>query len=639
MKKVIIFILSALILLCMGCSKVKNDDNAEPSDNKQEETIEAVKTEIKDSSELEKLLSKGELLGIEVSGKTPEEACSAILQAVSSYSLSLQVNGHDFSVTSEMLNLSIDEGKLEDTLQNLEKGEDISADTVKEIMSFDTSAAVNMVKLKLNIEPKNAYLQYSKSSDKFIIVPEENGQNIPEKQVSEGIAIAVYEQKSSLSMNVELEQTTPEVSQDSQKAKSAAEKANNMLSVSLTYTYTPDGGDTSSEVISRQTVASLLYEDGLDIGISTSALNSYVAKMDKAHSVTGKSGKFKTTGGEYLNISVTYGGQSIDKTGLFNDISYCIKNCISGTRTAPYTEKSAYSDYMFGGNYVEIDLNSQHIWVYNKGKCVVSSSIVSGSVVDNNMTSTGLYSIQNKATDTYLVGPTWRDWVYFWMSFYGGYGMHDADGWRCEYGGDIYLYNGSHGCVNMPYSAARDTYNNVSVGTKVILYGGAQSVDMTEQSITGTQQYTVPVDNSPFTLDAAAKYSAGQLKYTSSDTTVAEVNANGTVTVKAVGTCTITVESPASGQYTYASMNVTVKVISSCDAGDHSAGAWSILKEPTCIETGERAQYCTVCGQKIAEEVLPAHGHDFGENLQYCTYGCGSENPNYIPPEDSGVDG
>ena len=49
--------------------------------------------------------------------------------------------------------------------------------------------------------------------------------------------------------------------------------------------------------------------------------------------------------------------------------------------------------------------------------------------------------------------------------------MHDADTWRYGvYGGNIYTYNGSHGCVNLPYSAAETIYNNIEAGIPVICY-------------------------------------------------------------------------------------------------------------------------------------------------------------------------
>ena len=60
--------------------------------------------------------------------------------------------------------------------------------------------------------------------------------------------------------------------------------------------------------------------------------------------------------------------------------------------------------------------------------------------------------------------------VKYWMPFTGNVGMHDADGWRSNYGGEIYKTNGSHGCVNMPLSKVREVYGIVEIGTAVVVY-------------------------------------------------------------------------------------------------------------------------------------------------------------------------
>ena len=53
------------------------------------------------------------------------------------------------------------------------------------------------------------------------------------------------------------------------------------------------------------------------------------------------------------------------------------------------------------------------------------------------------------------------------MPFYGNiYGLHDAT-WRSYFGGTIYEYDGSHGCINMPLSVARRLYETIKVGTMV----------------------------------------------------------------------------------------------------------------------------------------------------------------------------
>ena len=55
------------------------------------------------------------------------------------------------------------------------------------------------------------------------------------------------------------------------------------------------------------------------------------------------------------------------------------------------------------------------------------------------------------------------------MPFNGGIGFHDAS-WRSSFGGRIYMTNGSHGCVNLPYAAAQTIYNNINTSMPIILY-------------------------------------------------------------------------------------------------------------------------------------------------------------------------
>ena len=55
------------------------------------------------------------------------------------------------------------------------------------------------------------------------------------------------------------------------------------------------------------------------------------------------------------------------------------------------------------------------------------------------------------------------------MPFHNGQGLHDAT-WRGAFGGNIYTYGGSHGCVNLPLDIAAQLYNLVYVGMPVIVH-------------------------------------------------------------------------------------------------------------------------------------------------------------------------
>ena len=56
--------------------------------------------------------------------------------------------------------------------------------------------------------------------------------------------------------------------------------------------------------------------------------------------------------------------------------------------------------------------------------------------------------------------------------------------------------------------------------------------------------------------------------------------------------------------------------------------------EPTCTETGlTEGKHCSVCNEVLVKQnVVDKLPHDFGNNLEYCANGCGTKNPNYVPP-------
>ena len=123
-----------------------------------------------------------------------------------------------------------------------------------------------------------------------------------------------------------------------------------------------------------------------------------------------------------------------------------------------------------GNKAVVVDIDNQRLTLYDNNRIVVETDVVTGTlgVYD---TPTGMYYIKNKVTDTSLVSEKYgyNQPVDYWMPFNGGIGLHDAN-WRSEFGGDIYIKNGSHGCVNIPPKYADDVFDNVDYKTKVIVH-------------------------------------------------------------------------------------------------------------------------------------------------------------------------
>ena len=136
-----------------------------------------------------------------------------------------------------------------------------------------------------------------------------------------------------------------------------------------------------------------------------------------------------------------------------------------------YVEPEYYEELCtdYGDKWVDIDLAAQMITVYSGTYQVLASCCVTGmaGVMD---TPCGVWSILDKQRNATLVGDDYECPVDFWMPFTGsGCGIHDAT-WRDDFSSDAYLYNGSHGCVNVGYDAAGAIYDLVDCGTSVVVH-------------------------------------------------------------------------------------------------------------------------------------------------------------------------
>lgn len=139
------------------------------------------------------------------------------------------------------------------------------------------------------------------------------------------------------------------------------------------------------------------------------------------------------------------------------------------TRTPVYLHEAKYKEKNdFGNTYVEISLDEQHMWYYVDGKVFVETDITSGGPAVGGTYPRVCY-IQNKIPKKWLNGPTWHVFVEYWMAIDGSIGIHDSS-WREVYGGTEYKTNGSHGCINTPFEAMKKIYDNIEVGTPVIVY-------------------------------------------------------------------------------------------------------------------------------------------------------------------------
>ena len=137
-----------------------------------------------------------------------------------------------------------------------------------------------------------------------------------------------------------------------------------------------------------------------------------------------------------------------------------------------YFRSNSGVNYYIGNSYIIVSLSHQSVWAYKGETRLVSAPVITGKPSANNATPRGLFYIQPfKQSPSVLIGPDYASPVSFWIPFVGNMiGLHDSPWQTHGYGGDIYLYYGSHGCVNTPYEAVRTLYYSYPVGTPVVVY-------------------------------------------------------------------------------------------------------------------------------------------------------------------------
>lgn len=233
--------------------------------------------------------------------------------------------------------------------------------------------------------------------------------------------------------------------------------------------------DTTS--LSTSTISSLLSVDESGIvSVDRAKLSSLAAAWGEQYNTYNTDFMLNSYVDGPIPISMLQCSYVLDEQALCDQLEAVLLTLESGDVTASFNCLDAVTGepFVIQDTYIEVDLTNQVMTFYKNGKVLVSTDIVSGS---NNVSATprGLYFTGERERQITLSGDTWSVFVEYWVpiSEDNTIGLHDAS-WRTEFGGDIYLENGSHGCINTPLEAMKTIYENVDDGTPVLVYHHAR---------------------------------------------------------------------------------------------------------------------------------------------------------------------
>ena len=338
------------------------------------------------------------------------------------------------------------------------------------IAEFDTAALENAVD-KLDFFNGERLPQNASISDYtdggYSVLPEDQGSKLDKNKVYEVVENAVGSLLETIDLDSNDCYIKPEITSDDAELNEKVNNLNKYVTTKVTYTF----GD-ETETLDGSTIKDWLTIEGTSVSLNRADVKEYVDGLARRHDTFGKNRTFKTTAGKTVSVNGGNYGWWTDRPSTTDALVEAISSGKQGEMTPVYFSTAAkYGENDIGDTYVECDLDNQHVYVYVSGNLVVETDCVSGKAVEGRYTPDGTYAITYKERDATLVGENYESAVSYWMPFNGNIGLHDAT-WRNKFGGDIYLSNGSHGCINLPKSKAKEIYDCVSKGEPVVVYGG-----------------------------------------------------------------------------------------------------------------------------------------------------------------------
>lgn len=414
--------------------------------------------------------------GENVEFQTVKQVNSLILEQAEGYGLTLlERGGTEESVTAQQLGMSFSETENVRNYKRVQNGflwprmfwqqdtYQIAPDITFDEETFDETLA-SLSCVREGEEPEDARVELT--ADGYELYPEQQGSRIKEDVLKEQVRAAAE----TLTETVDLEEAgcyeAPSLTADSPEITELAAKLDQWFATEVTYEF-----GSQTEVVDSSVVAGFIQLDGCEASLSEEAVRAWVAGLADRRDTYKKSRQFNSTLRGVITVSGgNYGWQIDQETETAALLASVEKGETAAKQPAWSREGKAWGDNNdVGDTYIEVDMGAQHMWAYKDGALLIDTDVVTGNISRNYGTPSMVAAIQYKDRNAVLRGDNYATPVKYWMPFYGNYGIHDAS-WRREFGGTVYLTNGSHGCVNTPPAAMKVIFENMDSGTPVVLY-------------------------------------------------------------------------------------------------------------------------------------------------------------------------
>lgn len=439
------------------------------------------------------------LNGLNCAGLSVEQVKDKIQSQILGYTLTLEERGGQTEqLTGDQLGLKyVDDKKVEALMEeqnpfawplymvkqnNKEVAANISysAETVTQLL--DTLQCFSP---ELVTAPEDAKI--TDNGTAFEITPEVEGNTLKREETESAVKEAIDTGKTTLNFEKAGLYEAPAVRADDETLNNQMNQMNTLTAANITYDFVDQ-----QFVVNRDVLKDWLVQDGEgNYTLDETKAAAWVRHMAYETDTFGLAHTFKTSLGP--TIELKGGGDYgwvINKDKTTAALLEAVRAGTQGAMEPVYLySANDRSKNDIGGTYVEICISQQKMWCYKDGQLVVETPVVTGSHATGYDTPAGsVWAIDGKKSDYDFTLYTAH--VMFWLPFNDQVGIHDSD-WRSEYGGNIYLTNGSHGCINTPYDAAEKIFNTVGIGDPVIVYYSLDDVVGPQPTQKNTQDTSI----------------------------------------------------------------------------------------------------------------------------------------------------
>lgn len=432
---------------------------------------------------------------LDLSMKGADEAVAMLADAERDYTLQVEGQGLDFTISSVQAGIGVDaraiiEAALADSDPwkwplriggNHDETERMAAASDTESLSAAVHEAVDA--FNETAEPSaDAHVVFDEDKNAYVVADEVCGKQVSADDVIQAAAQAIASMKDSVKLTDEV-LIRPEILVGDDRLNSAAEKANTMIGCDVVLKSSTDGTEISKidgSIISQW----ITFDEGMEPTLDSAALDAWANELASSLDTVGTTRSYTRPDGKHVEIGGGDYGWKVDSAALIAAVQEAVSNGTVGDLSIPCS--STGNGYTGPGHdwdaYCDIDLTEQHAYYYDaSGALVWDAPVVTGKPNGSDDTPTGVYSLKNLQQNVSLRGPIdpetnkpeWDSPVAYWMPFVGNMvGLHDAPWQPAKVFGDPEAYKtyGSHGCINLSVDKAAALFGLIKVGDAVIVH-------------------------------------------------------------------------------------------------------------------------------------------------------------------------